>query len=166
MVFFGSHETVTILLCRPLPEGYYFSGCIKSESEKAKVNSSWKFGGDETSMGFVKLNSENMESCGVKDKDGNLIGFELQTCYGSLAMLHVDPEHRGKGIGTCIMTKMAKILQDDGQQVYCHIEVVNDASYRLHTKFGYEIAEGGQVMWVRSFPRSCTSCKKNRSCCT
>ena len=151
---------------RPLPEGYYFAGRIKSESEKAKVNSSWKFGGNEASLEFVRLSMENMESCGVKDKNGNLIGFELQTCYGSLAMLHVDPEHRGKGIGTCLMAKMAKLLQDDGQQVYCHIEVVNDVSYKLHTKFGYEIAEGGQVMWVRSFPKGGASCKKNKSCCT
>ena len=139
---------------RTLPEGYYYSGPIKSEKDKIKINALWKFGGNDRSLGFIKENTENMHSCGVKDKNDNLVAFELQTSFGSLGVLVVDPEHRGKRLGKYVMAKLAKTVQDDGQPVYCHIEKENKLSLKLHKDFGYRIAEGGEVIWVNSVPIS------------
>ena len=106
-----------------------------------------------------------MHSCGVKDENDNLVAFELQTGYGTTAMLFVDPDHRGKGLGKYVMAKLAKILQDEGQTVFCHIEKVNKMSLKLHTEFGYEIAEGGVVTWSRCYPNDGKSCQKDKACC-
>ena len=130
-----------------------------------KVNSSWKFGGNESSKQFVQLNVKHMHSCGVRDQHGNLVAFELQTSFGLLGSLFVDPEHRGKGLGKYVMAKLAKKVQDDGQTVFCHIEKQNKLSLKLHTDFGYEVAEGGEVTWTRCYPKSGKLCQKNKACC-
>ena len=132
---------------RTLPDGYY-SGPIKSEKDVVKINNLWKFGGDDKTLEMLKWNVKHMHSCGVKDKNDDLVAFELQTSYGALGMLIVEPEHRGKGLAKYVVTKLAQTVQEDGQLVYTTIEIDNKLSLKLHRDIGYEIIEGGELIWL------------------
>ncbi len=146
-----SHVSVCF---RPLPEGYYFSGPIRTDTEIDAVNASWKFGGTPESQRYIRDSARLMGSASVRRaQDGHLVAFELQTTYGALGFLHVEPEHRGQGLAKCVMAKLASELQGEGEPVYCTIERENDLSLKLHTGFGFEVLEGEDLVWVTFLPK-------------
>lgn len=95
-----------------------------------------------------------MRSCSVRHtQDGHLVAFELQTTYGALGFLHVDPEYRGQGLAKCVTAKLASELQEEGEPVYGTIQGENSLSIKLHMGFGFEVLQGEDLVWVDFHPK-------------
>ena len=60
-------------------------------------------------------------------------------------MLHVEPEHRGKGLATEVVLLLSRDLSRKNIPRYCHVGAENPASIKLHEKCGFEIANRGDI---------------------
>ena len=80
--------------------------------------------------------------------DGQVIGF----AYASLVSqkhgwrftredtIYIAPEFRGQGVGERLLTALLDVLRDVGVRlVIASITSTNEASLRLHRKFGFEV---------------------------
>lgn len=69
-------------------------------------------------------------------EDEHLAGFIGSHDEGSMGMLMILPEYRGKHYAEALETEMIRYLMDRGHFVYCQIETDNDASVHLQNKLG------------------------------
>ena len=90
----------------------------------------------------------------IRDTEGNLAAFEMTSQYGSMSMLHVEPEHRKKGLATAVVLQLCKRLHQRGMETYCHVDVINEESFYLHKICGFVIEEGAEVRWILFKPES------------
>ena len=49
----------------------------------------------------------------------------MKSPHGEISMLHVEPEHRRKGLATAIMLQFCKMLYSQGMVTYCRVESKN-----------------------------------------
>lgn len=101
------------------------------------VNSTWKFGGDESGYRNIDNLIRNFPSCCLRDKHGQLVAWVLMYDYCAIGMLYTLPEHRGKGYAKVLVSFMVKRLRAEGYPVYCYIEEDNEVSYRLFKNLGF-----------------------------
>lgn len=81
--------------------------------------------------------------------EGELVGFatfsvergsfELDATRGLLSNLWVEPAHRGRGIGSALLSAVESALADRGVEI-CHLEAMaaNEAARRFYRRHGYE----------------------------
>ena len=141
----GSSELPFCFCFRKLYEGYYAESATADDAEM--ISSQWEYTQGYPTLLATKYNIENRPSVVVKDKEGNLIGWEVVHYFVSPGMLKVLPEHRGKGIGKYIVYALAKKLLDQGHTMYVHIEKHNTGSIHLHQKCGFQILDGTDAHW-------------------
>ena len=72
---------------------------------------------------------------GIFEED-QLAGFIGSHDEGSMGMLVILPQYRGKHYAEALETEMIRYLMDRGHFVYCQIETDNDASIHLQNKLG------------------------------
>lgn len=121
------------------------------------VNDNW-FARGPFSRGMVaQCVAKNGGSCLRLKGEDRAIGWCLGRVDGSIGLLHVDPEWRGKGLAKCLMHKLAsKLLMEDDRRLeqFGFIADDNEASLKVHRDLGYRVVERnvGLTWWF--------SCKK------
>ena len=81
--------------------------------------------------------------------DGSMAGFIGQHDEGSIGMLQILPEHRGKKLAQVLETVMVNEALERGEIPYAQIRVENKASLSLQEKLGLCISKA-PVYWMES----------------
>ena len=71
----------------------------------------------------------------VEEPDNELAGFAATRRDGYILFLAIAPEHRGRGFGKRLVTKVA----DDHSSVTCHARVTNDDALDFYEHMGFEV---------------------------
>lgn len=79
--------------------------------------------------------------------DGKPVAWVMTHDDGSVGMVHVLDEYRGRGYARKLVSAMAKSVAASGRPVFAHIEPANTASVRLFTSMGFE--QKGLITWAR-----------------
>ena len=77
-----------------------------------------------------------------------LAGFVGQHEEGSMGLLEVLPEYRGRGIGKALLAAAVNWQLERGQVPYSQIVDGNEISYRLHRSMGFSITPQVSVYWL------------------
>lgn len=117
-----------------------------NESHLELVNSSWKFGCEDSKV-MIKNMIVNFPSCCVLDSDDQPVAWLLTYVSCALGILYTLPEHRGKGYAKALVTVMSKKLHSQGCPVYCFTEEENQLSYRLFTSLGFTDEPEFRAAW-------------------
>lgn len=73
--------------------------------------------------------------------DGDLVGFAGEHDEGSMGMLEVIPEARGRGIAKALSNAMITKMRKENRQAYTNASPENIASVQLQKKMGFEVAD-------------------------
>ncbi|GFR63547.1 hypothetical protein ElyMa_003607900 [Elysia marginata] len=71
-------------------------------------------------------------------RDGKCVGLEAGTEEGTLGMLHVRQDARGRGLGTVITSHLAHQYFSAGLPVMVVVGAGNESSLRMHTSCGFK----------------------------
>jgi ribosomal-protein-alanine N-acetyltransferase len=81
----------------------------------------------------------------VAELDGKLIGcagYELDDYCAEVQSLAIDPDYRGKGIGTLLFMKMIIAAVDRGAEIFLlEVRPSNTAAVKLYKSFGFEVVD-------------------------
>ena len=132
-----------------LPPGYTFD--VLSLEDAEDVDSCWEHRQEGYSLELFRRQIQHLPSVAVRDKLGNLLGFELSGPFLTNFSLFVYPEHRHKGLGAAITCEMNKLMIAMRGIAYTCIIHGNEKSVQLHTKCGFNRMEGG-VEWMMFLP--------------
>ena len=77
-----------------------------------------------------------------------LVGFVGQHEEGSMGLLEVLPEYRGKGFGKALLAAAVNWQLERGQIPYSQIIDGNIKSYQLHQSMGFLITPQVSVYWL------------------
>ncbi len=139
---------------RSLP-GDYTSGPLGVDKVES-VTKTWEYASFFPNLdAYIRENIQNktLSSLGVRQKTtGQLVGWMLEREDGSLGMLHVHPDHRGKGIGTVLIQKLSEEVLTQREAVYVDIEPGNRKPIKLYERCGYEI-DSAQLTWINYKPQ-------------
>lgn len=80
-------------------------------------------------------------------RDGETVGFAGQHLEGSMGLLEIYPEHRGRGCAAELESWMIARMQRQGLIPFCQVVEGNGPSLRLQKKLGLTIA-GGRSYWM------------------
>ncbi len=86
--------------------------------------------------------------------EGRQVGFAGIHEDGSMGMLYVDEEFRGRGIGAALEAYVINRELEAGHIPYAHVAVGNEDSLRLQEKLGLYRADR-TVWWLGRDPESC-----------
>jgi GNAT superfamily N-acetyltransferase len=78
---------------------------------------------------------------------GEVVGFIGQHLEGSMGLLEILPEHRGKGYGTALESYLIARMLAKGQLPFCQIEADNEKSLNLQKKLGLTISNE-HIYWL------------------
>lgn len=79
--------------------------------------------------------------------NGEIVGFVGMHDDGSMGMLYVEEDHRGKGLGQSLESYMVNRVKDLGWTPYCHVFTDNEASIRLQKRLGLYLSDD-TVWWL------------------
>jgi [ribosomal protein S18]-alanine N-acetyltransferase len=72
----------------------------------------------------------------------DLVGYVINSRYVDawhVMNVAVDPEHRGRGIGTALLERVFELTRDDERRGYTlEVRVSNDDAIRLYERLGFE----------------------------
>ncbi len=133
----------------PVPDGYTVDQLHPDEAGKAMQQ--WKFTGN-FSQEAVQQRVEHCiqfhPSVAIRDQRGCLVAYEMMSPHGTMAMLHVNPACRGKGLGILTVAELCKKLQGEGLRKYCHVDAENTASIKVNKKCGFIVEDGAEIVWI------------------
>lgn len=95
--------------------------------------------------------------------NGKLAGFIGRHDDGSMGMLEVFEDFRGRGIGTALEKFMINYVMSFGRTPICDVFYDNSASVTLQNRIGMTAARG-YTFWFRANKRSRTECVKGSLC--
>ncbi|XP_013391723.1 glycine N-acyltransferase isoform X2 [Lingula anatina] len=125
-----------------------FKEGVLSAEHSHQVNSEWKYGGTERKRTYIQSLIENFPTVALFTAQGQCIAYMIANEHGGMGMLHVTPEHRGKGCAKYVITTLAKKHVQVGHYPYLYIETDNEASLLLHLKCGFHLVENFQIKFV------------------
>ncbi|XP_041350973.1 uncharacterized protein LOC121369957 [Gigantopelta aegis] len=139
------------LVVVPVPEHLNMKSLESRNEVVETITGNWPY----TSPGIpglVKQLLDSFPSRCLVDKEDNLIGYALGQSWGSLGMLFVRPEYRGRGYGRVIISQLANVYVTNGQSSVVCIYESNPASKRLHKKLGFKLIPELCVSWLTMVP--------------
>lgn len=116
-----------------------------TESHKGLVEKNYS-GNSLCSDGYIerRIKAGVMQGAFMGDKLCGFIGTHLE---GSIGILEVLPEYRGKGIGKALQAAAANIALKQGRYVYGQIVEGNSVSQKLQESLGFELCIS-KVYWL------------------
>ncbi len=103
-----------------LPGGYYFSK-VRREELHTVISRSNLSSTEETLAGLssvaLRYRIPSPKSASEKKMAGELIAWAFLSADASLTSLHVEPEHRGKGLAKAVIWKLLEDLASDPMSV-------------------------------------------------
>ncbi|CAH2321446.1 glycine N-acyltransferase 3 [Pelobates cultripes] len=112
------------------------------------VDGSWSFGGSPASLNYVSLCLKSMPSSCVYDSEGIPVSWVLCDHYGAMRMLYTVPQHRRKGLGSLVSSKLAEAMRGQGMLVHCHVEEENIPSQLMFKSLGMQETTS-RLLWAR-----------------
>ncbi|XP_050391316.1 uncharacterized protein LOC126810355 [Patella vulgata] len=113
--------------------------------------SSWNYANEVTPDYFYYL-IDHYKTVALYDVDDSLIGYMMQTQLGTVGMLRILPEKRGKGYSKIILSNLVKMVFEDGADVVTSsIDPKNEISINLHLKTGFKDSLT-QEGWLDFYP--------------
>ncbi len=123
--------------------------------EVETVTKTWKFTSFFPNFGtYIRENIQHktLASMGVRQQTtGRLVGWMLENEDGSLGMLHVNPDHRGRGMGAVLIQRLSEEVLTQREAVYVDVEPGNIKPVNLYERCGYEI-DSAQLTWIYCKP--------------
>lgn len=78
----------------------------------------------------------------LENREAGVVGYAVLWCIleqGELANIAVAEEHRGRGHGSYLLTRMLEVARDRGiERIYLEVRVSNAAAAELYRSFGFE----------------------------
>lgn len=93
----------------------------------------------------ARLERPAVEALVARDDDGNVVGYGdgvVDGEVGTLTNLHVDPERRGEGAGTALLTRLRERLQEEGvRALRAPVLSANAEGGEFYQRHGFEVVE-------------------------
>ncbi|KAK6171125.1 hypothetical protein SNE40_019381 [Patella caerulea] len=113
--------------------------------------SAWDYA-DEVTPNYFYYLIDNYKTVALYDVDDSLIGYMMQTHLGTVGMLRILPDKRGKGYSKIILSNLVKMVFEDGADVVTSsIDPKNEISINLHLKTGFKDSLT-QEGWLDFYP--------------
>lgn len=122
------------------PKVPIYDGCIEYAN---MINDHYTYK-DEESLYFIKDNLINRPSSIIKVND-EPVGWILMHRDGSVGIMYIKEEHRLKGYAYELSMSLLKKVVDLGNIPFIHININNQASFKLAEKCGFKKYK--QVFW-------------------
>lgn len=87
----------------------------------------------------------------LQSDNSALVGWVTLHTYGALAMLYVEPEFRGQGLGQYLTQQISKIVVEKGIPVYLVVERANVVAQQMYMKCGF-YKSNVFALWFRYEP--------------
>ncbi len=87
-------------------------------------------------------------------EDGELVGFVGEHPCGSIGMLYVLPDHRGRGWGRSLLEAKVKDHQARGWMPWSEVYEDNKVSLRLHRSLGMKVTPANEQCYLSAATRS------------
>ncbi len=126
----------------PLPLAGRLEISLANDEEAEKVLATYQFADPEEIMSV-----RERKMLFAAHADGQFCGYIGEHSEGSMGMLHIFPEFRGRGYAAELESFMINKKLGLGCVPYCHIIYDNAASLHLQKKLGLEIAKE-QIFWM------------------
>lgn len=147
------HKKYNLVCERPCFQGVYTKGNplplkgeleidVADDKELEKIIATYEFSDPE---GLKK--AQRRGQIFAAHADGQFCGYIGEHEEGSMGMLHVFPEFRGRGYAYELESFMINKKLSEGSTPYCHIIYDNAASLSLQKKLGLEIA-AQYIFWA------------------
>lgn len=147
------HKKYNLVCERPCFQGVYTKGNplplkgeleidVADDKELEKIIATYEFADPE---GLKK--AQRRGQIFAAHADGQFCGYIGEHEEGSMGMLHVFPEFRGRGYAYELESFMINKKLSEGSTPYCHIIYDNAASLSLQKKLGLEIA-AQYIFWA------------------
>uniref|UniRef100_A0A914VUS9 Glycine N-acyltransferase-like protein n=1 Tax=Plectus sambesii TaxID=2011161 RepID=A0A914VUS9_9BILA len=117
-----------------LPEGFHFYE-LAPEKDAEFISSTWKYAA-ETEVLNTKSKLYSLPSAGIKFED-RLVAFEMCFSSGAMNHLYVDPEFRGKGLGTAVELRLSQKLIASSLTPHKFVEIDNEVAFSFAEKSKY-----------------------------
>ena len=127
-----------IVFCSDLAESY--QQCELSTTDAKTLDENFRFAG-QGSLEYIRFHIENFPSVGIRDKEGNLVAWELTYFTGNMGMLYVVEGHRRKGLAKFMICKLAQKHIKSGRRVFSSVDETNALSLKIHQSCGFTILE-------------------------
>ncbi|GFR60326.1 glycine N-acyltransferase [Elysia marginata] len=129
---------------RPVPDGFYLHD-LDPDLHTDYIMSTWIHSRTHSDT-YIRELIKRFPSVGLFDKDDQCVGLEIGTEYGTVGMLHVREEYRGRGLGKVITSQLAQKFFCVGLPVMAIVSKDNESSQPMHTSCGFK--EICDVDWV------------------
>lgn len=88
---------------------------------------------------YIRFLITNFPSVALRHETtaSRLIGWITLYSYGALAMLYVEPEFRGRGLGKYLILKLSQAVTDKRIPAFLLVEEANEAAQNMYMGFGF-----------------------------
>ncbi|KAK7109569.1 glycine N-acyltransferase-like [Littorina saxatilis] len=138
----------------PLPEG--LSLTTLQPKDTAALCERWKHYRPDPALDlYMKEVTRLFDSSAIVNEKGELMAYIGMQFNGAMAMLHVEPQHRGQGLGQIVLEDLTRKLLSKGKTAYGLIPT-KDTSFLATSsqKLGFTWVPMGSMAWVRYKPKS------------
>ena len=99
--------------------------------------------------------TRRFDSSAIVNEKGELMAYIGMQFNGAMAMLHVEPQHRGRGLGQIVLVDLTRKLLAKKKTAYGLIPT-KDTSFLATSsqKLGFTWVPLGSMAWVRYQPKS------------
>ena len=96
---------------------------------------------EEKAFEYVGMMIRHFPSVAVRNQKDELVAWSFRHFHGTVGNLYVMESDRGKGLGTYVLSKMARMLTQLSDSGYAHSNFVKDnvLSLRTHSKCSFKI---------------------------
>lgn len=138
----------------PLPEGLTLT--TLEPKHAAALCERWKnYRPDPALDLYMQVITQRFDSSAIVNEDGDLVAYIGMQFNGAMAMLHVDPQYRGRNLGQIVLADLTRKLLAKGKTAYGLIPT-KDTSFIATSsqKLGFTWVPQGSMSWVRFVPKS------------
>ncbi|ESO86485.1 hypothetical protein LOTGIDRAFT_235312 [Lottia gigantea] len=134
-----------------IPEGIKLTTLFPEHAEQLQCD--WKNvrGGSDLDIYFRRV-IKNFDSSALINEQGELLAYICMQFNGSMAMLHVNKNHRGYGYGEILLKAMTHKLTSNKEVAYGFIPTKDDLGIKKAQVLGYTWIPQGNMVWVKYLP--------------
>nr|KAG5689287.1 hypothetical protein BaRGS_033079 [Batillaria attramentaria] len=133
----------------PVPEGYTLTRLTAKDAPA--LCERWKHYRPDPALDlYMQVITEQFDSSAIVTKEGQLVAYIGMQFNGAMAMLHVDPNYRGRGLGQIVLVDLTRKLLAKGNTAYGLIPT-KDTSFIATSsqKLGFTWVPQGSMAWAR-----------------
>ncbi|XP_076461340.1 uncharacterized protein LOC143293886 isoform X2 [Babylonia areolata] len=141
----------------PVPEGLTLT--TLKPTDAAALCERWKhYRPDPDLDQYMQEVATCFASSAIVNEKGELMAYIAMQFNGSMAMLHVEPQHRGKGLGQIVLVDLTRKLLASQHTAFGFIPT-KDTSFLATSsqKLGFSWVPQGSFAWVRYQPKASSS---------